>query len=161
MDANTHPATSFRQRYFYSLISTSGIALILILLGLWDWGLASFGDQWPVVQAVITQSQGFQEHLRSGELAGMYDSYALDYRYSVDDQSYTGATRFKVSPLSQEQAAARYAVGQTITVWHHPALRGLSFASKINYLYDIVLLCIGGFFALVSIQTLFKIPRSA
>jgi hypothetical protein len=134
---------------------TSALAVCLLLLGGLDWQAMNFRDQWPMAQATITDSIGYQQNSRPG-LEDYPDTYAVYYRYTINEESYTGETRLKVFPMTRDEAAARYAPGQTLLVWYHPIWRSLSFASKMTPVYDIAILCVGGFLAVVSLTTLGK-----
>jgi hypothetical protein len=152
-------ASALRNRYLLSAILTGVLALVLILLALLDWKLVGSGNQWPVAQAEIIRAVPYYLRDSPRPPSDYPHEYGVTYRYMVNDQTYTGTTRFSVPPLRWEQIAAQYRVGRSMPVWYHPALPALSFASQITLVYDLVLVAAGAFLGIVTLTTLFRVPR--
>ena len=131
------------------------LSVLLLALGMWEWGRFDYGGEWPTVEGTITAASP-----QPGSAGKTSAKRVIEFRYAVGGQS-----SFSSHWIDSEEALlaltdagpdfdSRFYPGAPITVWYHPLLPTFPSIGRVTLWYVVVALGSGGFLLVSSALTL-------
>lgn len=134
------------------------LSLLLIALGVWEWGRFDYGGEWHSVEGTITAVRSETKTTTARPRT------RVEYRYTVGEQTFTGywvdTPEALLAMTGGDDFDRRIQTSAPITVWYHPLMPTYPSLSRVTLWYVVVAIGSGSFLLISSILTLIFARRS-